>query len=201
MGDLSGSQRARFWIGLAIFQVVFGLTVFGVSRLYYLGQREPVSTAGSLDFDSIRFPTAIARAVQGSIEPLPESTTSPQTPEAIAQRADQQFQARNYAEAAPLYTRLVELDPANVTLLNNLAITLHYLGRSDEAIQHLNTGLGIDAEHQRSWLTLGFINSQTGNFEAARTALTHAIELGPDNNVGESAANMLAEMGFEAPPD
>ncbi len=40
-------------------------------------------------------------------------------------------------------------------------------------------GLAVDPTHQRIWLTLGFVSSQLGNTEQARTALTTAIELGP----------------------
>lgn len=189
---MSNSKSTKFWVGLAVFQVVFGLAIFGATRLYYLDRPQSARTA------SITFPTGFSPATQNAIASLGDSGASPRTPDAIAQRADEQFQAGNYLEAADLYGRLVDLDPGNVTLLNNLAITLHYVGRSDEAVQRLNTGLGIEPEHQRSWLTLGFIESRIGNIEEARTALTNAVRLGPDNEVGASAARMLAEMGFDA---
>jgi Flp pilus assembly protein TadD len=68
---------------------------------------------------------------------------------------------------------------------------LHYLGRSSEALDILNKGVKVDANYQRIWLTLGFVNKQLGNTVQARTALTTAVQLGADNDIGRSAGKML----------
>ena len=52
----------------------------------------------------------------------------------------------------------------------------------------------MDAGYQRIWLTLGYVNIQAGNTEEARTALTKALEMNADNDIGQSAANMLAQL-------
>jgi Flp pilus assembly protein TadD len=49
----------------------------------------------------------------------------------------------------------------------------------------------VDANYQRIWLTLGFVNKQLGNTVQARTALTTAVQLGADNDIGRSAGKML----------
>ncbi|MDH3932608.1 MAG: tetratricopeptide repeat protein, partial [Chromatiales bacterium] len=72
--------------------------------------------------------------------------------------------------------------------------TLHDRGRSDEALRWLNEGVAVDAGYQRIWLTLGYVNSQVGNTEEARAALTKAIDMNPDTDIGQSAANMLAQL-------
>lgn len=200
---MSESRKAGFWIGLAVFQVLFGLAVFGLTRHYYLDRAGPSARSTS----SVSLPST--QAFRDAVATLPgaspsfgaSSDPSPETPDAIARRADERFQARDYVQAAALYERLVALDPTNATLLNNLGITLHYLGRSDEAIERLNAGLAVDPEHQRSWLTLGFVNAQLGRRDAAQAALTNAVRLGADNEVGQSAARMLDEMGFDAAVD
>lgn len=46
----------------------------------------------------------------------------------------------------------------------------------------------------RGWLTLGFVNSQLGNIEQARSALTTAVRMDADNEIGQAAAEMLAEL-------
>ena len=78
---------------------------------------------------------------------------------------------------------------------NNLGITLHYLGRSAEALQILNQGVTVDPNYQRIWLTLGFVSAQTGLAAEAQSALKTAVELGPDTEVGRSAADMLKGLG------
>ncbi|MGW8368799.1 MAG: tetratricopeptide repeat protein [Gammaproteobacteria bacterium] len=88
----------------------------------------------------------------------------------------------------------MSFDPNNVEVYNNLGITLHYIGRSDEALRRLDQGVAIDPTHQRIWLTLGYVNSQLGNAEQARTALTKAVQMDPDNDIGQSAAKMLEAL-------
>ena len=77
---------------------------------------------------------------------------------------------------------------------NNLGITLHYLGKSSEAILRLYEGVAIDPTHQRIWLTLGFVNSQIGDTVQARAALNTAAKINADNENGESAIKMLEEL-------
>ena len=96
--------------------------------------------------------------------------------------------------AASLYGQLLLIDPSNVDTHNNLGITLHYLGRSAEALDRLNEGALLDPGYQRIWLTLGFVNQQVGNIEEARAALTTAAEMGTDSAVGKSAERMLGEL-------
>jgi Flp pilus assembly protein TadD len=79
----------------------------------------------------------------------------------------------------------------NVNTYNNLGITLFYLGRSDDALRRLNEGIALDPSYQRIWLTLGFVNGQLGNFREARTALNRAVGMGADNEIGQSAMQML----------
>jgi Flp pilus assembly protein TadD len=86
------------------------------------------------------------------------------------------------------------LDPNNVDTYNNLGITLHYLGKSNEAILRLNEGVAIDPTYQRIWLTLGFVNRQVGNAEQARAALNTAAKINADNEIGESAIKMLEDL-------
>jgi Flp pilus assembly protein TadD len=81
-----------------------------------------------------------------------------------------------------------------VNTYNNLGITLYYLGRSTEALRILNEGVAVDSTYQRIWLTLGFVNSQVGNAEQARQALTTAVQLGADSEVGRTAQEMLGNL-------
>ncbi len=101
---------------------------------------------------------------------------------------------KQYDRAADLYERLLVFGPNNVDTYNNLGITLHYLGRSAEALRKLNEGVAVDPTYQRIWPTLGFVNSHLGNTEQARTALTTAAKMGANNEVGQSAVRMLEDL-------
>jgi Flp pilus assembly protein TadD len=115
-------------------------------------------------------------------------------PAEISRQADQFFANRQFQQAANAYERLLKFDPSNAEIYNNLGLTLHYLGRSEEALRRLNEGIAVDPENQRIWLTLGFVNSQVGNVEQARKALTTATETGSDESIRQSAMNMLEAL-------
>ena len=87
--------------------------------------------------------------------------------------------------------RLSEFDPANADIRNNMGLNLHYSGQSSEALTVLAENVAAHPEHQRSWLTLGFVNSQLGDAAASRRALETAISIDPASDVGQSAQNML----------
>lgn len=184
----------KFWISMAVFQALFGFAVFAVTRDYY--QQE----------------TSSIRAHPGTINPaastwqgISENDISRLAPEVfgdgasddpaqISRQADEFFSRRQYEQAAYAYKRLLQFDPQNVEVHNNLGLTLHYLGRSDEALRYLNDGVALDEPNQRIWLTLGYVNSQLGNVEAARSALGKAAQIGDNESIRQAAMKMLDEL-------
>jgi Flp pilus assembly protein TadD len=96
-----------------------------------------------------------------------------------------------------LYEQLLAAGSTNVNTYNSLGITLHYLGRSTEALRVLNEGVALDPSYPRIWLTLGFVNSQLGNTGQARSALSKAAQLGAGSDIGQSATKMLNALGPE----
>ena len=185
----------KFWIPMAAFQVVFSLVVFAITRQYYIQDSDKVS----IDPTEIKQPLAARpdRTAETNPTLINSSTFSLLTikdPEEISRQADEFFANQQYDRAADLYARLLALGRDNVDTYNNLGITLHYIGRSAEALSKLNEGVAVDPKHQRIWLTLGFVNSQLGNIEQARTALTTAVKISADNEIGQSAVKMLENL-------
>lgn len=177
---------ARFWVSMAVFQILFGLAVFTATRQYYLHEAAEVSTGPPV----IREPSLTSLDNIRRPNPLQVESTNG-NPVEVARLADEFFTRRQFDRAADLYEQLLTYDPNDVDTYNNLGLTLHYLGRSTEALSYLNKGVAVDPTHQRIWLTLGYVNTQLGNIERARTALTTAVQMGADNEIGQSATKML----------
>ena len=181
------SRSINFWIPMIVFQIAFGVTVFAITREVYM-QPEVKATVT---------PTMVSQPWQigdAASMPLPLGQAELSDPVVMAQQADEYFGARRYDLAADLYQQLINSGSADANVYNSLGLTLHYLGRSGEALQILNKGAAMDPGYQRIWLTLGFVNAQAGNLEEARSALRSAIDLGADNQIGQSAAEMLAQL-------
>lgn len=186
--------NSKFWISMAVFQVLFGLVVFAITRDYY--QQQPVSVRAH---PSTLSPSAgqwqgISETDLSRLAPGVLDEAIPQDPAQISRQADEFFGRGQYQQAANSYERLLAFDPTNVEVQNNLGLTLHYLGRSEEALRRLNDGVALDSNNQRIWLTLGYVNSQLGNVEQARTALTKATQIGSDDSIRQSALRMLDEL-------
>jgi len=185
----------KFWIFMVVFQVAFGLAVFAITRQAYMpvaddGHAVPTSTVQESD----EWSTRIAQISPAPLGAPGTSVSVTRDPAEMSRLANEYFANQQYAQAAELYEGLLAFGTNSAETHNNLGITLHYIGRSADAVATLNEGISIDPSYQRIWLTLGYVNSQTGNIEEARTALTTAVELGAGNNVGQSAQKMLSEL-------
>jgi tetratricopeptide (TPR) repeat protein len=197
-------RDTKFWIMLALFELAFGLTVFAATRHYYLEGQPSSSTLPSWavglgtalpSAPPTPVPVAVLPSAAGSTPAVAAASAPPSNdPVAVSARAEEAFNAGRYDEAAQLFQQLLALDPQNVELHNELGLTLHYSGRSEEALKQLAAGLAIDPNHQRSWLTTGFVNLRLGNAAEARAALLKARDLGSDAQIRESAEKMLAGL-------
>jgi len=181
-------RNASFWISMGVFQVVFALAIFGITRQYYLDG----------DNAELPAPSVVNEPAFEWVNRLPEINTAlletSQDPAEISRQADAYFVNKQYSLAADLYERLLSFDQNNVDVYNNLGLTLHYLGKSTEALRRLDEGVSVDPTYQRIWLTLGYVSSQLGQTERARTALTTAVGMDADSQVGQSAARMLESL-------
>jgi predicted Zn-dependent protease len=189
-------RSAKFWILMAVFQVVFGLTVFAITRQYYIHEPDKVSAdQGAIRQPTLEWPeSSTENDLEQLISSFPGQPIS-KDPVTMSRQADDYFSNQQYDRAADLYEQLLAVGSTNVNTYNNLGITLHYLGRSTEALRVLNEGVALDSSYPRIWLTLGYVYSQLGNTAQARSALTKAVQLGADTDVGQSASKMLNSLG------
>ncbi|MDH3612094.1 MAG: tetratricopeptide repeat protein [Gammaproteobacteria bacterium] len=188
-------RDARFWISMTVFQVLFGLAIFAVTRDYYVQDTDSVSAhTVTADRSVPVWPNNITENDIARLSSSALSQPTVQNPADMSRQADEYFSNRQYDRAADLYERLLVFSPNNAEIHNNLGLTLHYLGRSTEALRRLNDGIAVDRSNQRIWLTLGYVNSELGNTEEARTALTTATQIGSDESIRQSALNMLENL-------
>lgn len=189
------NNTPKFWILLAVFQLAFGFAIFAITRQAYLPDTtDTKELPATLGQTSVEWTDRISEINPALTRSTALNQPVPSDPVEISRQADQYFANQQYAMAAGLYEKLVEIAPNNVDALNNLGITLHYLGRSGEALDWLRAGVALEPANQRIWLTLGFVNSQLGNIDEARAALTTAAEIGTENAVGQSAKKMLEDL-------
>lgn len=111
-----------------------------------------------------------------------------------ARQGDMLFAQRRYQEAIPLYQKAVEKNPKDVDSWNDLGLSLHYAGRSDEALQALRKGAETEPLYQRIWLTLGFVALNRQRLEEAKGALNQAINIDPTTGIAAEARKFLQKI-------
>lgn len=186
---------SRFWVLFVVFQVFFGLAVFAITREYYSQEPQPVPAhPWNVEQSAPTWSQGLTASEIARLTSPARDMTDISDPVEIYRQANEYFVNKQYQQAAQLYERLLEFSPNDAEIYNNLGITLHYLGRSDEALRRLNEGIAVDEQHQRIWLTLGFVSAQLGFTERAREALTNAVEIGDNESIRQSATKMLEAL-------
>ncbi|MBK1721225.1 tetratricopeptide repeat protein [Thiocystis violacea] len=176
------------WIALILFLLFYGFTVFALTRDYYL--RHP---AGPLAATEATRPAATASqpvAPKPNTSAIPASITE-SNPVLLHQQADNLFVERRFAEAAAVYQRILELNPADAEAHNDLGLALHYTGDTAGAFEQLQMAVTQAPELQRPWLTLGFLSFQAGKVAEAKAALERARDLDPESDIGKEAQRLL----------
>jgi len=189
------TRDSKFWVSMAVFQILFALAVFALTREYYTTNVSPlISPPATTSQSAPAWPNNISQAEIDRLSLPALGDLIPQDPVEIYRQANEYFANKQYDRAAEYYEKLLAFSPNDAETHNNLGITLHYLGRSSEALEQLNKGVAVDPDHQRSWLTLGYVNSQLGNTAQARTALTKATQIGTSESIRQSALKMLEDL-------
>lgn len=174
-----------------LMQIVTGVLVFTITRAYYTDN--PVINPNTSQSATSEGDDLSTEELIRGLQEYNDQTVS-NNPEEINQQANALFQRGDYAKAAALYQRIIELSPEDASAHNNLGLSLHYLGRSTEAVGILQRGTELQPDFQRAWLTLGFVRSGMGQNDAAKQALKRAIELGPETDPGKTAKEMLSKL-------
>jgi tetratricopeptide (TPR) repeat protein len=189
------------WLLFSISLFFYGFAVFALTRDYYLRHPpRPVAAAevaGGSMATGDRIDAANRRALADAGSSLPPALLEAD-PVLLGQEADRLFAARRFEAAVPLYRRVLELAPEDVDARNDLGLSLHYLGDSDQALQVLEVGAEAAPDFQRIRLTLGFVAAQAGELALARDALRMAHELDPETAIGAEAARLLAAIEARA---
>ncbi len=103
------------------------------------------------------------------------------TPRTLLELASAYEQVRDFANAATVYKKVVDLNPEEVDVLKRYAQALLFADKLDEARAAYQTITAKKPDDVEGFLRLSQIYRQQGNFEAARSANEKAKSLAPDN--------------------
>ncbi len=119
----------------------------------------------------------------------------PDDKKAIYSLADTYFTLKRFDDAVKYYKKLLIIMPDDADVYNDLGLSLHYLGKSNEAVNALETGIEKNPYNQRIWLTKGFVLAYgVGDLKKAGEAWKKARGIDPASSVGKAADNYLTQI-------
>jgi tetratricopeptide (TPR) repeat protein len=185
------------WMVIVVAQITYGLLVYAITRGYY--EDSSVASGQIPTAETQVMPHPQTGSFDASLQSgmnigLAAEALASDDPALISRLADDYFMRKEYSQAIKLYERALKINPDDADAHNDLGLSLYYIGQNQRALDILRTGVSKQPSFQRIHLTLGFVQAQTGNKEAASTAFKKAIALGPDNTVGQEASRMLNEI-------
>lgn len=95
--------------------------------------------------------------------------------------------------AAANYNNALEIDPDNAELVAELALTLTYQGKNDEALEAANRAVNIDPENVLAHYYRGVVLQARGDRGGAVTEWQTVIDIAPESEVAAQAQRLIKE--------
>ena len=113
----------------------------------------------------------------------------------ILQRALEQHQAGDFAEAAKAYEQILKLDPNHADSLHLLGMAAYQVGRPDMAVPLIQRAIEVNGREASYRSNLGTIFQSQGLLAQAEAEYTRALELNPKQaeTLGNLGSVLLAQ--------
>lgn len=190
-----GKKEILIIIGLVILSLVVGVTI---------GKMRDQSAKKDVTSPQVTHQDKAQEAAQPQIDQPSEQydytvqiqrvlKERPNDPKAFAGAGDIYFEQRKFIDAIEYYKKAIDMDPHDIDTYNDIGLSYHYIGRSDEGLKYVEEGIKRNPAYQRIWLTKGFILAIRGDIAGARSAWEKAYRLNPNTDIGRSAASFLEQ--------
>lgn len=117
----------------------------------------------------------------------------PNDAKAFAEVGNIYFDQHKFVDAIEYYKKAIDGDSHDINSYNDIGLSYHYIGRSDEGLKYIEEGIKKNPSYQRIWLSKGFVLAIKGNVAEARKAWEKAYSLDPNSDIGKSAASFLEQ--------
>lgn len=100
-----------------------------------------------------------------------------------ATRGLREYSSKNYELALTQFSRSLEIEPKNATLINQMAYSYYYLGKFETAIEQLHKALEVDPSYANAYDSMGELYFMKGDTTAAVMYYKKAAEMGYQHSI------------------
>ena len=130
----------------------------------------------------------------GTSESLSVEKTQQKTNRDVYLYAAKTHEARHeFRQALEYYMKILELDPANYVVMNNISSLFIHLKSYNEALLYSKRALDVKANYVPSLINAGISQVSLGNFSDGEGLLTRAVTIEPSNKVATFNLAVLYE--------
>jgi tetratricopeptide (TPR) repeat protein len=190
--------------------VIYGIagTCFGLILGWIIGSQQagprPVATAAPAATQSAPAPAGNA-AAPPPIDLQRASTLEQQAkgaPAAAAVRAELgnlYFDGQRFDLAIPWYEAAYKLDPKNINVSTDLAVSYYYTEQADKALAQLDKSLALDPKHATTLLNQGIVRAfGKQDFKGAIESWDKVISYAPNSSEAAKARTLKEAHGSAA---
>ncbi len=179
-----GKKEIFLIIGVAALALIVGGVI---GRMKDTSGKEDVTITAEQQSPVNQPPFDYAAYIQKILKERPDDAKT------FAEAGDIYFDQHRFIDAIEYYKKAIAIDPQDVDSYNDMGLSYHYIGKSDEGLKYVEDGIKKNPVYQRAWLTKGFILAIKGNIPEARVSLEKAYSIDPNSDVGRSAASFLEQ--------
>ncbi len=187
--------------------IVFGISgaVFGLIVGWIIGTQQ--GPAGSAATAAAPAPAAAAApSTMGTATRPALDETQAQTLRTIAERdannvpsriqlGNLYFDAERYPEAIKWYQEALKLDPKNVDVSTDLAVSFYYTDQPDRALTQFDYSLGIDPKHVKTLLNQGIVRAfGKQDLQGAMASWEQVLKIAPGSAEAQAAQRSLDNL-------
>ncbi|MDO8616394.1 MAG: tetratricopeptide repeat protein [Dehalococcoidia bacterium] len=127
----------------------------------------------------------------------------PTNPETLFELGEAYFLAGEWQQGQEWFTKLVDVDPANVHAWTDIGTSHYNLGRPEEAKAAWQKALELAPDDAQLHYNMGFLyaNSETPDFEAARREWQAVLDLAPGTQLAQTVQVHMEGLQAGASPE
>ncbi len=176
-GGLGTSRPSRVSVAAVALTILFAPHILPGQTLSVRPLAATATSSGQAPRPSVQQLGPPSQTIAPQASPAPPTRT-PREEEEL--RADILMARKQYAEAVPVYVKLVEQEPRNAVLLNKLGIAYHQQTMFAQAKRYYERAARADKHYANALNNLGALEYDRRRYRQAVKQYKRALELAPE---------------------
>ncbi len=191
-------QKQASWTNTQVYTAIVVVLIVGGLGGYLLHSSSPSSApaaeAPALGQPAMQQPINPAQALDAATRPLlVRLESNPKDVPTLTELGNLYFDANQWAQAIPYYTRALNETPRNPDIRTDMGIAYFYTGDADRALKEFDQALKDDPRHSQTLFNVGVVREQgKKDHKGAIAAWEQLLKIDPNYRDRAKVEQLLA---------